>query len=61
MIIANVPHPLDPRPHYECSTLEVLAWSGAATGPHDPLWSASPEGERAFLNTADYLIARGIR
>jgi urea carboxylase-associated protein 2 len=61
VLIANVPHPIDPRPAYACSTLEVLAWSGTATEPGDPLWSATPEGERAFLNTADYLSARGIR
>jgi urea carboxylase-associated protein 2 len=61
VVIANVPHPIDPRPEYTCSTLEVLAWSGRATRPGDPLWSASPEGERAFRNTADYLNARGIR
>ncbi len=61
MVIVDVPHPIDPRPAYECSPLEVLAWSGAATEPQDPLWTASPEGERAFLNTADYLTARGIR
>jgi urea carboxylase-associated protein 2 len=61
LVIANVPHPLDPRPAYTCSTLEVLAWTGSPTAPSDPLWTASPEGERAFLNTADYLAARGIR
>ena len=61
LLIANVPHPIDPRPEYHCSTLEVLAWSGEPTTPSDPLWSASPEGERAFANTADYLAARGIR
>jgi urea carboxylase-associated protein 2 len=61
LVIANVPHPVDPRPQYACSALEVLAWSGTATQPQDPLWSASPEAERAFLNTADYLNARGVR
>ena len=61
VVIANVPHPIDPRPQYHCSTLEVLAWSGTATQPGDPLWSASPEAERAFLNTADYLTARGTK
>lgn len=61
VVLANVPHPLDPRPAYTCSALEVLAWSGRATGPQDPLWSASPEGERAFLNTTDHLTARGAR
>jgi urea carboxylase-associated protein 2 len=60
VLIANVPHPLDPRAAYTCTTLEVLAWRGAPTGPGDPLWSATPEGERAFLNTGDYARARGL-
>jgi urea carboxylase-associated protein 2 len=60
VLIANVPHPLDPREAYTCTSLEVLAWRGAPTAPGDPLWSATPEGERAYLNTEDYATARGI-
>lgn len=59
-LVANVPHPLDPRDEYACSPLELLAWRGEPTRPGDPLWSASPELERAFLNTADYADARGL-
>jgi uncharacterized protein YcgI (DUF1989 family) len=54
-LIANIGHPLEdiaPTP------LEVLAWRGEPTSPDDPLWSATPELERAFLNTADYVEAR---
>jgi urea carboxylase-associated protein 2 len=58
--VANVPHPLDPRPEYTATTLEVLAWRGDPTGPEDGLWSETPELERAYLNTADYCAARGI-
>jgi urea carboxylase-associated protein 2 len=60
VLIANVPHPLDPRAEYVCSSLEVLAWRGAPTGPGDPRWTATPEGERAYLNTEDYATARGL-
>jgi urea carboxylase-associated protein 2 len=60
VIVANVPHPLDPRPEYTATTLELLAWRGEPTGPDDPLWSSSPELERAFLNSADYAAARGV-
>ncbi|MCX9192256.1 urea carboxylase [Carbonactinospora thermoautotrophica] len=60
VLIANVPHPLDPRPNYTCSALEVLAWRDEPTGPGDPVWSATPEGRRAFLNTVEYAQARGI-
>jgi urea carboxylase-associated protein 2 len=59
VLIANVPHPVDPRPDYVCGPLEVLAWRARATAPGDALWSATPEGRRAFLNTADHLTARG--
>ena len=60
-IVANVPHPLDPRPEYTATKLELLAWRGDPTGPEDPLWSSTPELERAYLNTADYCDARGTR
>jgi urea carboxylase-associated protein 2 len=60
-IVANVPHPLDPRPEYTATTLELLAWRGDPTGPEDALWSQTPELERAFLNTQDYCDARRLR
>ncbi|MFR0353728.1 urea amidolyase associated protein UAAP1 [Streptomyces sediminimaris] len=60
VLIANVPHPADPRPDYVCTPLEVLAWRAAPTAPDDPLWQATPEGRRAFLNTAEHLTARGL-
>ncbi|MBV1851286.1 urea carboxylase-associated family protein [Catellatospora sp. NEAU-YM18] len=60
VLLANVPHPLDPREAYTCSPVQVLAWRGRATAPDDPLWSRTPEGERAFHNTADYRTARGL-
>ena len=53
--VADTPHVLDPRPDYTVTPLRILAWEGAPTGPDDPLWTATPEGERAFLNTADAL------
>jgi uncharacterized protein len=60
VLVANVPHPLDPSPSYSCSTLELVAWRGEPTGPQDSLWSATPEGERAYLNSAGYAAARGL-
>ncbi|WP_392669184.1 urea amidolyase associated protein UAAP1 [Streptomyces sp. LN785] len=60
VLIANVPHPLDPRPDYVCSPLEVLAWRARPTAPGDAAWDATPEGHRAFLNTLDFLTARGL-
>ena len=60
VLVANTAHPLDPRPAFTCSPLEVLAWRGEPTRPDDPLWSAAPEGRRAFENTAEHLTAQGI-
>ncbi|SPF01322.1 urea amidolyase associated protein UAAP1 [Streptomyces sp. MA5143a] len=59
VLVANVPHPADPRPEYVSTALEVLAWRARATEPDDPLWNATPEGRRAFLNTAEFRTARG--
>ena len=61
VLIANTAHPLDDRADYTSTPLEVLAWTDAPTTPADPLWDASPEGRRAFVNTADYLAARGLK
>ena len=58
LLVANTAHPLDPRPVWTATALEILAWSGAATGPDDPLWTSTPERTRAFLNTAEDLVAR---
>lgn len=58
LLVANVPHPLDPRESYTVGPLRVHAWRGSPTGPGDAAWSASPERTRAYLNTADYWEAR---
>jgi hypothetical protein len=58
VLLANVPHPLDPRPTYTSSTVRCTAWS--AERPADDRWrTSSPERQRAFENTADWL--RGLR
>jgi len=59
VLIANVPHPADPRPAYVSTSLEVLAWRAEPTRAGDPLWDATPEGHRAFLNTAEFLASKG--
>jgi urea carboxylase-associated protein 2 len=61
MLIANTAHPLDDRPGFHSTPLEVLAWPGEGTTETDALWNATPEGRRAFANTQDYLAARGIK
>ncbi len=60
ILIANVPHPVDPRPAYTCGPLRVHAWRSAPTEPGDSRLDASPEARRAYLNTVGYLAARGL-
>ncbi|MEU3607659.1 urea amidolyase associated protein UAAP1 [Streptomyces sp. NPDC035033] len=60
VLLANVPHPLDPRPEYTCGHLQVVAYRSRPTAPGDALWDVTPEGRRAFLNTVDHLTARGL-
>jgi urea carboxylase-associated protein 2 len=61
VLVANTAHPLDPRPDWHASTLEILAWSGSPTQPEDPQWRSTPERERAYANTADDREARAAR
>jgi urea carboxylase-associated protein 2 len=60
VLIANVPHPVDPRPAYTSGLLRVHAWRSRPTAPGDALWDATPEAHRAYLNSADYCAARGL-
>jgi urea carboxylase-associated protein 2 len=53
VLLANVPHPLDPRADYTVGPLRVHAWRDKSTGPGDAAFDASPERTRAYLNTAD--------
>jgi urea carboxylase-associated protein 2 len=54
VVLANCPHPRDPRPDFCVSALRASAWRGPATPPDDPLRNASPEAQRAFLNVDEY-------
>jgi urea carboxylase-associated protein 2 len=49
--LADVPHPLDPRPTYTVSSVRVTAWRGEPAAPDDPVRTATPEAERAYLAT----------
>ena len=54
LVLANCPHSLDPRPAYTVTPVRATAWRGAVTPDDDPIRRATPEGQRAFLNTEDY-------
>jgi urea carboxylase-associated protein 2 len=58
LLIANVPHPLDPRDGYVVGPLRVHAWRGEPTAAGDAGFAASPELTRAYLNTIDDHEAR---
>lgn len=54
--VVNVPHPLDDRSDYTVTPLGVTVWRGAAAGVDDPIRRATPEGERAYVNTEASLM-----
>ncbi|MET0327094.1 MAG: urea amidolyase associated protein UAAP1 [Ilumatobacteraceae bacterium] len=54
VLLANVPHPLDPRPEYAGSTVRCSA-AAAERPDDDPLRTSTPERQRAFENTDDLL------
>jgi urea carboxylase-associated protein 2 len=56
--VVNTPHVLDPRPGYNATALRVTAWRDAPTSPDGPRWRSSPEAERAYLQTADFMLGR---
>lgn len=60
ILLVNVPHPLDPADDYLVGPLRVHAWPGRPTLPGDPQFSATPEVNRAYLNSIDYAEARGL-
>jgi uncharacterized protein len=60
VLVANVAHPLDPRDDYVVGPLRVHAWRARPTDSRDNRFTATPELNRAYLNTIDYAEARGL-
>lgn len=60
VLIANSPHPRDPRPDYIASDLRVHAFRSRPTGPTDAVFTASPERQRAYQNSIAYADLAGI-
>jgi urea carboxylase-associated protein 2 len=54
--LVNVPHVLDRREGYVCTPLRLTAWRAQPTDPDDPIRHSTPEVERAYLNTDDWLL-----
>jgi urea carboxylase-associated protein 2 len=59
LLIANVPHPLDPREDYLSTPLRVRSWAGS-TATDESEGPVSPEAERATANTVAYARLRGL-
>lgn len=63
VLLANTAHPLDPRPHFTCSPLQVHAWPAkaelAALAAGEMVGPLSPEHRQAVANTDADLLARG--
>jgi hypothetical protein len=56
VVVANTPHVLDARPAYTVSPLRITAWTDRPTTRDDPAWCATPEAERAFLQTEEFVL-----
>jgi uncharacterized protein YcgI (DUF1989 family) len=59
VLLANTPHPLDERAEYAGTAVRVTAWRGLGAEPDDPLRVATPERQRAFLNTDEFVAVTG--
>ena len=60
VLIANAPHPLDPRPDYVASPLRVHAWAERASRTGDAHVDATPERQRAYANSIAYAGLAGL-
>lgn len=60
VLIANATHPLDPRPQYVSTPLDVLAYRAGTDSPAASLGDLDPERRRAYENTFEYLRASGL-
>lgn len=54
VVLANCPHVLDQRPQFSVTPVRATAWRGEIAAEDDAIRNATPEGQRAFLNTEDY-------
>lgn len=60
VLVANVPHPLDPRDDYVVGPLQVTAWASRPTDEGDAVFSLTPERERAYRNSITYAALAGL-
>jgi len=60
ILVANSPHPLDPRPDYVSGPLRIHAWRSTPTRPDPESANSTPERHRAYLNSTDYADSLGL-
>lgn len=60
VLIANAPHPRDPRPDYVVAPLRVHAWTERASREGDAHVDATPERQRAYRNSIAYASLAGL-
>jgi urea carboxylase-associated protein 2 len=56
VVLANVPHPLDPAPEWAPRPVRLLLRAAEPAGPDDPVRTACPENQRAFTATEESLL-----
>ena len=54
--VANTPHVLDPCLDYTATPLRITAWADQPTTRDDAAWRATPEAERAYLQTEEFVL-----
>ena len=60
VLLANSPHPLDDRPEYTGSVVRLHGLARASDrDPTSTFRTTTPERQRAFENTDDYLRSDG--
>lgn len=57
--ITTAPHPLQRRPEYRSSAVQMSLWRGPAVTADDPCRMHCPENQRGFINTERYAAQRG--
>lgn len=60
LVVANTPHVLSGGESPACSPVRITAWRGDPAAPDDRWRTATPEGERAFENTEDFLLGHPL-
>jgi urea carboxylase-associated protein 2 len=55
--VVAVSHPVDARPEHHATDLRITAWRGQPAATDDPVRTATPEAERAYLNTEQAVLA----